>query len=144
GARAARIRVQLHGRSGLSASAHEGVVLVRRRDRQDGEEARRERRRRVLRVGDAAGAARDVPGRVGRGGVEGRRGVVGDRDGEAGGGERGGGAACGKCAGARGVGVQLDRRAGLGGAADLGRVVVRGRGGGDRERARGGGRGRVL
>src|SRR5207244_2946186 len=56
--------------------------------------------------------------------------------------ERRGRAAGGDGAGARRVGVELDRRAGLGAAAHLGRVVVGGGGGRDgegRARGRGGG-----
>src|SRR5205085_12610508 len=118
--------------AGLGGAADRRAIGVRRRGRADRERGRRGRRRRVLDVANAARARRDVAGRVGRGRIEGRGAVVADRDRQPGRGESGRTAGGGDGARARRVGVEFDRRARLGAAADLREVVVRwgrGRGG---------------
>src|SRR5207248_2385680 len=138
------VGVQLDRGAGLGRARDLWEVVVRGRGGRGGERRGRSRGARVLDVCDAARAARHVAGRVGRRRVERRRAVVGHRDGEAGRRERGRGAAGGDRARARRVRVQLDRRAGFGGAADRGVVVVRRRRRGDGERGRRDRRCRVL
>src|SRR5205814_1050728 len=86
-------RVDLDCRAGLGAAGAPGRVVVGRRAGRGGEARRRGGRGRVLGVGQGTRARRDVAGPVGRRDGQLRRRVVGERDRQAGGGERGRGAA---------------------------------------------------